>query len=375
VAMAAVKAACVTGWAPVAVQRVPLVFGWGQVAYATVLLAVYVFMGGGRARRQLMAADEDRAAVPWSLLGAFQAQGVVKHVLTEGDRLVLWSFGSETQRGVFAAAANYGSLAARLLFAPVEDGARTLFARLLLVADADRAAVRRVTQIFSLLVRVVILVGLFVAALGPHLALPVADLLLGPAWVAQNVHHALAAFAIYVPLLAINGIAEALASAVSDAQHVSYSFSWLLVCGVVSAVLAVLALPRAGIPGLVFSMACNMALRAGGALFIAHHALSARFGPHSAPAPLQILFSTLPRAATLVLFPLASYALHASLVAFPDATVSPLSSFRDRCVAHIPSLAAGTLAALALLSATFLLERDSLSGAIQALRDARARRE
>ena len=66
-----------------------------------------------------------------ALLGPYAAAGLAKHALTEGDRLVLMALSSREQRGAFAVVSNYGSLAVRVLFAPVEEATRALMSRLL----------------------------------------------------------------------------------------------------------------------------------------------------------------------------------------------------------------------------------------------------
>ncbi|CAN0482850.1 unnamed protein product, partial [Ectocarpus sp. 8 AP-2014] len=84
------------------------------------------------------------------LAGALAGQSLLKHVLTEGDKIVLaratspeqgchrhcGGGGGCTQRGalyeqgVYAIASGYGSLAARLLFQPLEEAARLMFSKL-----------------------------------------------------------------------------------------------------------------------------------------------------------------------------------------------------------------------------------------------------
>lgn len=63
------------------------------------------------------------------LLGGFAGQGVVKHLLTEGDRMLLALLASRADRGAHAVVANYGSLAARLVFCPLEESLRRLTAQ------------------------------------------------------------------------------------------------------------------------------------------------------------------------------------------------------------------------------------------------------
>lgn len=107
------------------------------------------------------------------LAGAVAGQSVLKHVLTEGDKIVLArassSFGrvkcsgggvgsrdeidgvcenrssgggSLYEQGVYAVASGYGSLAARLLFQPLEEAARLMFSKL----GAEEDELKRIHQ-------------------------------------------------------------------------------------------------------------------------------------------------------------------------------------------------------------------------------------
>lgn len=57
----------------------------------------------------------------------FSLQGLFKHALTEGDKIVLSALAGSYDQGVYALAASYGGLAARLLLQPMEENARLLF--------------------------------------------------------------------------------------------------------------------------------------------------------------------------------------------------------------------------------------------------------
>ncbi|CAM9836960.1 unnamed protein product [Ectocarpus fasciculatus] len=82
------------------------------------------------------------------LAGVLAGQSLLKHVLTEGDKIVLARAtssehgchrhsggvcsqgGTLYEQGVYAIASGYGSLAARLLFQPLEEAARLMFSKL-----------------------------------------------------------------------------------------------------------------------------------------------------------------------------------------------------------------------------------------------------
>jgi oligosaccharide translocation protein RFT1 len=56
-------------------------------------------------------------------------ESLFKHALTEADKICLSALGSYYDQGVYALAASYGGLAARLLLQPLEENARLLFSR------------------------------------------------------------------------------------------------------------------------------------------------------------------------------------------------------------------------------------------------------
>jgi len=63
------------------------------------------------------------------LVCIFTLQGLFKHALTEGDKIVLSALSEAYDQGVYALASSYGGLAARLLLQPMEENARLLFSR------------------------------------------------------------------------------------------------------------------------------------------------------------------------------------------------------------------------------------------------------
>lgn len=63
---------------------------------------------------------------------SFMKQGILKQILTEGERYVmtLCSILSFNEQGVFDVVNNLGSLAARFLFRPIENSAYFYFSQL-----------------------------------------------------------------------------------------------------------------------------------------------------------------------------------------------------------------------------------------------------
>lgn len=101
------------------------------------------------------------------LAGALAGQSLLKHVLTEGDKIVLaratslgqscgsgsgesgsvgavcGQSGSLYEQGVYAIASGYGSLAARLLFQPLEEAARLMFSKLGAEEEEEGSAINQ----------------------------------------------------------------------------------------------------------------------------------------------------------------------------------------------------------------------------------------
>lgn len=188
---------------------------------------------------------------PARLLPAFAAQSVVKHLLTEGDRIVLTTFATQAERGAYAVVQNYGSLAARLVFQPLEEATRAISAPLFARAAAAAAAPARppgeaaagnappppqqqqplqvARDLVAGMLFLVLLLGLFVVALGPGAARSVVALALGRHWVERDVPRLLAAYCAYVLCMAANGVTEAAAIAAADTTRVAASTAQM--CG------------------------------------------------------------------------------------------------------------------------------------------------
>lgn len=147
--------------------------------------------------------DSGQLALTWS----FFKQGLLKQLLTEGERYLMTAFHmlSFSEQGLYDVVANLGSLAARFLFQPVEENAYVYFSRTVERGKPISAAAGRVLHD---LLRGMTLLGLAAVAFGwsySHLLLRLyggALLTDGPAV------GLLRAQCGYVLLLAVNGVLE-----------------------------------------------------------------------------------------------------------------------------------------------------------------------
>lgn len=310
-----------------------LPFALGQAAYGAGLLAAYAWSGGALAReegfsllpRRLGGGGGGRGGGQGAyLLGYFyrptlnlgasmMVQSFVKHILTQGDTLLVAALSTPTAQGVYALANNYGGLVARLLFQPVEESSRSYFSRLLLeeapasgpARDGDnkdgektgddvahsgpsRTALHQASANLTAILQAYTLVSLPLLALGPTAAPLLLSLVAGPQWAASGAGAALAAYVYYIPLLAVNGLAEAFVASVATEGQVHAQSVWMAAFSVVFAGAGYLFMRALdlGAVGLVAANAVNMACRIAWALAFVRAYFRARGVPWSVGAIL-----------------------------------------------------------------------------------------
>lgn len=272
-----------------------LPFALGQLSYGIGLLAVYAWNGAGLARgegfsllpKRLSAItagqNTPRGAQPSTfafsyfyrptlqLASSMMAQSVVKHVLTQGDTFLVSVLSTPTAQGVYALANNYGGLLARLVFQPIEESSRSYFSRLLAPSAAAKgtaspawaANLVQAQDALRSLLKCYLLLSLVITALGPAAAPPLLALVAGPRWAGSGAASCLAAYAWYVPLLAVNGVAEAFVASVASEAEVHAQSAWMAVFSLVFAAAGFVALRSWawGAMGLVLANSVNMGCR------------------------------------------------------------------------------------------------------------------
>lgn len=200
------------------------------------------------------------------LAGTLAGQSVLKHALTEGDKIVLARAsgggkghgGSLYEQGVYAIASGYGSLVARLLFQPLEEAARLMFSKLGAeegetadtstekenVSSSSRQAGQssrnaesveggrreemrsKMASLLATLLKLVLYAGLVFVCFGFHYTETLLRLLLatkggGGSFAVSEVAHVLSWYCVYVMFLAANGMCEAFACAVARGRQLT----------------------------------------------------------------------------------------------------------------------------------------------------------
>jgi oligosaccharide translocation protein RFT1 len=282
-----------------------LPFALGQLSYGAGLLAVYTWHGRGLAKREAFSLLPRRITgsptktptrppsafeTPPFILSYFyrptiqlassmMAQSVVKHILTQGDTFLVSILSTPTAQGVYALANNYGGLVARLVFQPIEESSRSYFSRLLApseptstgpsgkepqpAAPPPEPATNQALVALQSLLKSYLLLSLVITTLGPTAAAPLLSLVAGPRWAGSGAAECLAAYMWYIPLLALNGVAEAFVASVATEAEVHRQSAWMGVFSIVfgAAGFVFLRVLGWGAVGLVVANGINMACR------------------------------------------------------------------------------------------------------------------
>ncbi|KAF2012076.1 oligosaccharide translocation protein RFT1 [Aaosphaeria arxii CBS 175.79] len=212
-----------------------LPFAIGQLAYALGLLLVYTYKMWPVAKaerfslgpKQIASTNENPmifnhlSAPLLRLTGSLTLQSALKYILTQGDSLLITTFASLADQGAYALASNYGGLVARMVFQPIEESSRNLFAKL--CADVppttpsteDKQKLTQAARILSMILRLYAIISLFAITIGPQLAPLLLTLVAGRKWSATSASEVLSTYCYYIPFLAINGVTEAFVAAVA----------------------------------------------------------------------------------------------------------------------------------------------------------------
>ncbi|KAI0536417.1 oligosaccharide translocation protein RFT1, variant [Xylaria digitata] len=288
-----------------------LPFALGQLAYGVGLLAVYVSYGSRLAKSEgfslfprhvAQVATSGPVEKPslknenyvlgyfftptLQLASSLMSQSLAKHVLTQGDTFLVSILSDPRSQGVYALANNYGSLLARLIFQPIEESSRNYFSKLLSSTltsaareqpkdeEAAKAQVRKAWADLQALLKFYVLLSVVVVSIGPYAAPLLVQIVAGPRWAGSGAGGVLARYCLYIPLLAVNGVAEAFVSSVATKSEVYRQSLWMGVFSLAFAMAGFVSLYvlELGAVGLVYANAINMLCRiTWSGAFISHY--------------------------------------------------------------------------------------------------------
>lgn len=245
---------------------------------------------------------------------------LLKHVLTEGDKIVLSVSVSHFNQGIYAITSNYGSLAARIIFQPIEESCRVAFSRMCTSGGdvltkrvaafsltesieiesinagpkssltpkynlrmpqkgsdsryvvnrahsdetaeaAPDAAIQSMSDLLVTVLRGIILFALVFPVIGAFYSRAAVKLFLGSKWYMDETVNTLSSFCLYILVISVNGVSESFVHAVISpkslyAFNISLVISWIFFMGS-----SVPLMNYFGTPGLVIANTVGMVLR------------------------------------------------------------------------------------------------------------------
>lgn len=243
------------------------------------------------------------------------ASSLLKHILTEGDKIVLSISASHFNQGIYAITSNYGSLVARILFHPIEESCRVAFSRMcsagghafnekiasfsvlnrrsrssaggsagqavaaggvrtrskskLTTFDKENtddvalveATIASMAELLTAVLRGIVLFALLFPVIGSSYCRVGVKLALGSEWYMDETVATLSTFCFYILAISINGISESFVHAVISPKslntfNMSLVASWVIFMGSSVPLMA-----RFGTSGLVMANALGMTLR------------------------------------------------------------------------------------------------------------------
>ncbi|EIN05860.1 Rft-1-domain-containing protein [Punctularia strigosozonata HHB-11173 SS5] len=245
-----------------------LAFACGQLAYALTIFGVYGFSYNFSValvpRPHLVMGFFDSTMFHVSLNMTYQS--VVKHFLTEGDKIIISRVSPLADQGGYAVAVNYGSLIARIAFQPIEEMLRVFFSKTLATesstSSVNRAALQDASRVLTGILNAQLALSIIILTFGP-LYLPIAlGILLPVRYLSTSAPKVLEAWIWYIPVLAINGGLEAFLSSVATPTDIKRQSRWMAVfSGVYIAAALTLFSYGVGDASLVYANVINLSAR------------------------------------------------------------------------------------------------------------------
>lgn len=240
-----------------------LAFALGHMAYACTIFVQYWLNYTSKypvPKRLTNGSFLDASVVP--MFRSLCLQMIFKHLLTEGDTLLISYLFTVSEQGVYSVISNYGSLLARLLFQPIEETLRVSMTKMFASKDQNTSgAYDLMVTIMVFYTNLCVLVVLGGYTNGPYML----RLVLGDNvnWQKSDVFAMFPNYILYIPFMAFNGVLEAfLSSAATHHQINQFSFFMSLLSVAVLAFLHYLiSYVKMGICGLILSNVVNMTLR------------------------------------------------------------------------------------------------------------------
>ncbi|KAJ3503584.1 hypothetical protein NLJ89_g8367 [Agrocybe chaxingu] len=267
-----------------------LAFALGQLVYSGVMFGTYlVYLGS-----EYMRPKSPSSSKKLSLLSYFDhdvlrlsltmtTQSLVKHFLTEGDKMILSWFSPLHDQGGYAVAVNY----ARVIFQPIEETLRLFFSRTFSSStfartptsnptspttttstptksnhQGSRPELLQAASTLHTLLSIQVSFSLVLLVFGTAYLPILLPLLLPRQYLATSAPSVLAAWVWYIPVLAVNGGLEAFLSSVASPNDLNEQSRWMVGFSMVY-ILSAISLYRLGFgdASLVYANILNLSAR------------------------------------------------------------------------------------------------------------------
>ncbi|XP_050679822.1 protein RFT1 homolog [Leptidea sinapis] len=166
---------------------------------------------------------------------SFAKQGVVKQLLTEGEKYVMSASPvmSFTEQATYDVVNNLGSLAARFIFRPIEDSSYFYFTQMLNrdlpLHKQDQSKIQESCSVLSQVCKTVSSIGLIVLVFGQSYSYTLLALYGGAAFVANDLPvQLLRSHCLAIVLMAVNGITECYSFATMTSSQLN-SYNYLMI--------------------------------------------------------------------------------------------------------------------------------------------------
>ena len=274
-----------------------LPFAIGQLAYALVLNVSYfrqvsvVFSKFSMSRMPIGVGETgDFIPRPLFLMACeLYGQSLFKQLLTSGDQYMVATLTDLSSQGSYALASNYGGLIARVLFQPIEESSRALFARLLPPStdmhttkgrEDHHSEVFEASIYLGRILHAYTLLAIGVVIFGMRLVRPLLHFVAGATWSGTDAHSVLELYCFYIPLLSFNGILEAFVAATATPAQLRVQSLWMAGFSFLFACVSFILIGRwkGGVHGLIIANIMTMAGRTIWSLFFVQNELRSRGG-------------------------------------------------------------------------------------------------
>lgn len=205
----------------------------------------------------------DLAFLTWG----FFKQGILKQVLTEGERYVMTVFSvlSFAEQGVYDVVNNLGSMAARFIFLPIEESSYFYFAQMLNrqipIENQPRQEIDQVANVLFRLLRALCLLGAIVVVFGFSYSHLVLHLYGGTTLTDGSGPLLMRTHCLAVCLMAINGVTEAYVFAAMSPQQLDKYNGLMVILSCMFLFLSWILSRSVGSVGFILANCVNMILR------------------------------------------------------------------------------------------------------------------